>query len=256
VFEQKTTNASLNFFCAKANKQVKEAEVEAEVVAAVAAAAATAAEAVVAVAAVAAATTVGAVEAEAVVMAATAATTAAEVAADAAVVTEASLAAVAETDTEEKTEADACIYIRDIYNWQASCEKAKGILIRTQTESDGCARTFEEAILYQYIKYKCANLIGEQEAVNAFTVFTPLIRANWGKIREKCGFVFSLPNRRKDDDNEKKIELDNIERCIREIVRGISDNKSDFMYSIIMANAQYSVLPVYIKEGLEWLAQK
>ena len=148
------------------------------------------------------------------------------------------------------------ICVRDIYKWQASCDKGKRILVRTQTENDGCARTLEEAILYKYIKSKFSTLLVEGEQLDDFSVFTPFSRENWELIREISGFTFALPNRKKKDAKEKETEIGKIQRCIRDVVKGISDNKSDFMYSIIMANTQYSVLPDYIKEGLEWLAKK
>jgi len=88
-----------------------------------------------------------------------------------------------------------------------------------------------------------------------FNVFSCLTRENWSKIKETSNFSLILPNRTIDEKKQKK-SIDTIERCIRQIVEGMSDSKSAFMYSIIKAGKQYSVIPNYIKEGLEWLAQK
>lgn len=88
-----------------------------------------------------------------------------------------------------------------------------------------------------------------------FDVFTKLTRKIWRQIEKTSNFSMTMPNRTLEEEKQDK-SVDTIERCIRQIVKGLSNSKSDFMYSIIMAGEQYSVMPNYIEEGLKWLAQK
>jgi predicted ATP-dependent endonuclease of OLD family len=150
---------------------------------------------------------------------------------------------------------NAKLNINDIYKWQSSCYKKKNILVKTQSEIDGYARTLEEALLFQYIKKHHTDLLEDNGNEIEFNVFSCLTRKNWSKIKEASGFSLILPNRTKKEKKQNK-SIDTIERCIRQIVEGFSDSKSAFMYSIIKKGKQYSVMPNYIKEGLEWLAQK
>jgi len=173
------------------------------------------------------------------------------------------------TQSVEKKEDEMNTYpsIDAIYKWQiihpecnkvlskaeSDCTKKNNILVKTQSEADGYARTLEEAILFHYIKRHHSELLIDIEDESSFNVFTDLKRTEWKNLKTTSGFVLAIPNRNK---REQDIELDKINRNIREIVDGISNNKSDFMYSIIMAEKQLSVIPTYIKEGLEWLAKK
>ncbi len=154
---------------------------------------------------------------------------------------------------EKKQEENTKICINDIYEWQLSCSKKDNILIKTQQATDGYARTLEEAILFQYIKKHHADLLKDNES--EFDVFTCLPRAKWADIKESSSFSIVLPNRN-EKEKDKEIPIEEIKRNIHQIVQGLSNSKSDFMYSIIIAGRQYSVMPDYIKEGLEWLAQK
>lgn len=150
---------------------------------------------------------------------------------------------------------NAKLNINDIYKWQSSCCKKKNILVKTQSEIDGYARTLEEALLFQYIKKHRTVFLEDNVNEMVFNVFSCLTRKNWSKIKKTSSFSLLLPNRTEKERKQKK-SIDTIERCIRQIVEGLSDSKSAFMYSIIKTGKQHSVIPNYIKEGLEWLAQK
>ena len=100
-----------------------------------------------------------------------------------------------------------------------------------------------------------AELLEENNHTLDFDVFTCLTRSKWTDIKESSNFSIVLPNRTKEEIKDE-IPIDSIERCIRKIVDGLSSSKSDFMYSIIIAGKQYSVMPNYIKEGLKCLAKK
>ena len=156
---------------------------------------------------------------------------------------------------EKRQATDTKLSISDIYEWQSSCCKENNILVKTQSEIDGYARTLEEALLFQYIKKHHTDFLENNDDESEFDVFSCLPRKTWFKIKDKSNFSLILPNRTEEEKTQKK-PVDTIERCIRQIVKGLSDSKSDFMYSIIIAKEQYSVMPNYIKEGLEWLAQK
>lgn len=107
------------------------------------------------------------------------------------------------------------------------------VRIATQGEEDGYSRTLEEAMINQL----------------EVSPFEQLSRCKWNKIRAGNNIIFSVPKC-------KEEKRDNSQKCTctyssREIVA--ITKKTDFMYSIIEHNHQKTVLPVYIKEGLEWL---
>lgn len=156
---------------------------------------------------------------------------------------------------EKQLATDTKLNIDDIYKWQSSCCKKNNILVKTQAEIDGYARTLEEALLFQYIKKHRIDFLEHNESEIEFNVFTLLKRKKWVEIEKASRFSLVMPNRTIEE-KKQDMQVDNIDRSIRQMVKGLLDCKSDFMYSIIIAGKQYSVMPNYIKEGLEWLAQK
>lgn len=165
------------------------------------------------------------------------------------------------------------VTIPNIYEWQNNGRPNESFLeIFTQRESDGYARTLEEAILYQYIithkkDYHDLDEFPETE----FNVFSQLPLSFWKNLKEKSSLNIIIPNTKREKDdlrekykfdpNELKEKLDEFEekkealvkRSIRDVVNSLSNNKSDFMYSIILKNIQEKVIPNYIREGLSWL---
>jgi predicted ATP-dependent endonuclease of OLD family len=150
---------------------------------------------------------------------------------------------------------DSKLNVSDIYKWQLSCSLNNNILVKTQTKMDGYARTLEEALLFKYIKENYGSTFEKEDYQEGFNVFTNISRKKWDGIKKDSKFSLVMPNRTKEE-IDKNISIDDTQRCIRQIVQGLSDNKSDFMYSIIMAGKQYTTMPNYIEEGLEWLAKK
>lgn len=171
------------------------------------------------------------------------------------------------------------VLVRDIYEWQKK-DRLSGshIQVFTQGEIDGFARTLEEAILYRLIRKEEQHLIellkedvDLTEDLKQLNVFTRLPLLFWKKLKEESGFEISLPSSKKEIEDLKKIHENNsiellqalqslandkdriVKRSIRDIVKSISNNKSDFMYSIIASGKQSEVLPKYIREGLLWL---
>ena len=62
----------------------------------------------------------------------------------------------------------------------------------------------------------------------------------WKNIRKENNIRFSIPR------------LD-APISIRDIVNSTSQNKTDFMYSVILSNKYSKMIPYYIQKGLEWL---
>lgn len=101
------------------------------------------------------------------------------------------------------------------------------IKVVSQGENDFYARTLEEAML-------CKLLGITVESLNSPTWWKSQISAN--KLN------LDIPNKRNDI-------------TVRDIINENKSNKTDFMYSVILAGLHIKLLPDYIKEGLEWLAE-
>ena len=123
--------------------------------------------------------------------------------------------------------------VKDLYERQ---QNNPNISLFYQTERDGYGRTLEEAILNKKLDINV-------EDVND--------KNYWKTNKENNNLIFSIPNKNAEGQN-----IDN-EITSRDIVRATSDNKTDFMYSIILQNDDKIVdfIPDYIKEGLNWLMQ-
>lgn len=112
--------------------------------------------------------------------------------------------------------------VTDIDLWikNADCELIKVV---SQGENDNYTRTLEEAML-------CKLLGITVESKKSFNWWANQISANRIKL--------DIPTRKK-----------NI--TVRDILN--KNNKTDFMYSIILAELHLKALPDYIREGLMWL---
>lgn len=102
------------------------------------------------------------------------------------------------------------------------------IKVVSQGENDFYARTLEEAML-------CKLLGITVESLNSPTWWKSQISAN--KLN------LDVRNKRNDI-------------TVRDIINENKSKKTDFMYSVILADLHIKLLPNYIKEGLEWLAEK
>ena len=120
--------------------------------------------------------------------------------------------------------------ISELYDWE---ENKGNILldgcayIGFQCETDDYARTLEEAMLAKHYKIKA---------------FEKKRKSTWEKLRTGDGLKYTIPQ-----------EPGNY--SLRDIVAHTSNNKTDFMYSVILNKLTESMLPDYIKEGLKWLMQ-
>lgn len=136
------------------------------------------------------------------------------------------------TETKELDERKPTI--QDLYDWQISTEYKtiinEKIYVAFQDE-ESTARTLEEAMLVKLLKQN---------------VFFKQNRCKWKQFRKEHKLNFTIP--RDKDCEEREIE-------IREIVLSTSEDKTDFMYSVILNGKEEEMLPEYIERGLKWLME-
>jgi len=101
------------------------------------------------------------------------------------------------------------------------------IKVVSQGENDFYARTLEEAML-------CKLLGITVESLNSPAWWKNQILAN--------KLSLDVPNKRNDI-------------TVRDIINENKSNKTDFMYSVILADLHIKLLPYYIEEWLKWLAE-
>ena len=101
------------------------------------------------------------------------------------------------------------------------CEMIKVV---SQGETDGYSRTLEEAMLC-----KLLHITVEDKKTSKW----------WEKKILYHGIRLAIPRK-------KKI-------TVRDILNENKNNKTDFMYSIILKELHVKALPDYIREGLKWL---
>lgn len=126
---------------------------------------------------------------------------------------------------------DRCISentIENIYKSFNNNDNNDLIGIFTQTSDDFYSRTLEEAMLTKYLNMMIWDTKAKEE---------------WLEFRKNSNLKFSIPRK------EGNIS-------IRDIIISSSNNKVDFMYSVILTSKQSDMLPNYIKKGLVWLNGK
>lgn len=116
------------------------------------------------------------------------------------------------------------ITVNDIYSWQQTDDNEM-IKLATQSDNDGFSRTLEEAMLCKLLD---------------ITVETKHDSSWWSQKISDFKLKLSVPN--------KKTSI-----SVRDIIVENKDNKTDFMYSVVLSGHHMSALPNYIKKGLEWL---
>ncbi len=114
--------------------------------------------------------------------------------------------------------------VQDLYEWEQGNDNVIHVVFQRNT--DGYARTLEEAMLFK--------LLGKE---NVFAVHD-----DWKAIRDDCKLKFTIPKHE-----------DGAPILIRDIVEASSDKKTDFMYSVILEGKGKKLLPKYIEGGLTWL---
>lgn len=102
---------------------------------------------------------------------------------------------------------------------------AQSAAVAFQSGREGYARTFEEAIL--------AVLLNAD-------VWSSRTQEDWKQYREDSGLKFSIPREPESP-------------TIREIVMSTSNQKTDFMYSLLLKPELMKTVPPYISSALQWL---
>jgi len=122
--------------------------------------------------------------------------------------------------------------IKDLYDWkEADKNKVLNNLICISYQDRAeLSRTLEESMLMKLL---------------SIDIFAKLKRSEWKKKRQDFNLRFSIPNNLPGDSES--------EFTIRNIINSTSNNKVDFMYSVILNERAEDALPLYIKEGLLWL---
>lgn len=105
-------------------------------------------------------------------------------------------------------------------------EKKDLILLTCQTKEDQYSRTLEAAMLSKYFRLK---------------PFQKFRKEDLQKMKEDSKLKFGIPRKNK-----------NFYTLI-DVLDATSGGKTDFMYSVIVNEQAYNMLPHYIEEGLKWL---
>lgn len=136
------------------------------------------------------------------------------------------------------------LYSRKSATGIVTIPKPSGLAIAFQGPKDGHARTLEEAIL--------ATLLEK-------SAFFSMTRKEWKDYKKKSGLNFVVPNNPKgetdSDDTEASGEIQEAAFDVQRIVKASSNNKTDFMYSLILKGAFDKSTPNYISGILDWLGE-
>lgn len=124
--------------------------------------------------------------------------------------------------------------IKELYDFQVKGESVlyNGLVYLTFQDEKSTARTLEEAMLNKLLKVD---------------VFHAIKRSEWKEKRKINNLTFSIPNNKENEEDS--------EYSIHRIVEATSNNKTDFMYSVILSGNEKKMLPDYIEKGLLWLAK-
>lgn len=134
-------------------------------------------------------------------------------------------------ESHSQCDSTADLSVREIYEWQSHSSPLefgdkKKVYLGFQGEKDNLSRTLEEAMLAKFFGVSAIEEKSKDE---------------WKEMRTDNQLRFSIPNKDKS--------------ALRDIIHSSSNGKTDFMYSVIMKKIQMKMLPDYIREALEWLAQ-
>ena len=105
-----------------------------------------------------------------------------------------------------------------------------GLVYLTFQDEKSTARTLEEAMLNKLLKVD---------------VFHAIKEVSGRKMKDISTFLI-LTIKENEEDSEYSIHR---------IVEATSNNKTDFMYSVILSGNEKKMLPDYIEKGLLWLAK-
>lgn len=149
-------------------------------------------------------------------------------------------------NTDKIKPSDFKVKVKDLYEW---IDEVDHIVLKTTRKALDNTGTNEDLIYLafqtdkdQYTRTLEAAMLSEKFDILGFN---HLKRSEWVKKRKDFKLKYSVPHNKEGEDDSKFSLID--------ILKSTSDNKTDFMYSIILNGYAEEMLPNYIKEGLEWL---
>lgn len=114
--------------------------------------------------------------------------------------------------------------VEEIYTWTEKIDTDSLIKVVTQGKNDYYTRTLEEAMVCTLLN---------------ITVDYSNTRDWWLHQIEQKKLKLDIPNKRNFN--------------VRDLINENKNNKTNFMYSVILSGLQKDMLPHYLKEGLDWL---
>lgn len=131
----------------------------------------------------------------------------------------------ANNDKVEKLTIEGLLEVISAETGVAPVPGAHSAAVAFQSGREGFARTFEEAILATQLSTE---------------VWSPRTREEWKKYRADSGLKFAIPQEPESP-------------TIRQIVSSTSNQKTDFMYSLLLNPKLMDTVPAYIISALRWL---
>ena len=143
---------------------------------------------------------------------------------------------------------DFVLRISDLYSWintinnivtkinkielDGTQEEEELIYLTFQTDKDKYTRTLE------------ASMLSKKFGVSGYD---RVKRSEWIDKKKTYRLKYSIPNNKRNSKDSKFNLID--------ILNATSENKTDFMYSVILNGYAEEMLPDYIREGLKWLME-
>lgn len=130
------------------------------------------------------------------------------------------------------TKENNVIYSSNITTINNLTKRKDLIFLSCQTKRDRFTRTLEAAMLSKYFRMK------------PFQTFS---HEKWGSLKNESRLKFSIPNKQSGEDSQKSLI---------DILHSTVNNKTDFMFSVLLEHKALEMMPNYILRGLRWLAKE
>ncbi|MBZ5984125.1 ATP-dependent endonuclease [Leuconostoc gelidum subsp. gasicomitatum] len=130
------------------------------------------------------------------------------------------------------TKENNVIYSSNITTINNLTKRKDLIFLSCQTKRDRFTRTLEAAMLSKYFRMK------------PFQTFS---HEKWSSLKNESSLKFSIPNKQSGEDSQKSLI---------DILHSTVNNKTDFMFSVLLEHKALEMMPNYILRGLRWLAKE
>ena len=130
------------------------------------------------------------------------------------------------------TKENNVIYSSNITAINNSTKRKDLIFLSCQTKRDRFTRTLEAAMLSKYFRMK------------PFQTFN---HEKWSSLKNESNLKFSIPKKQSGEDSQKSLI---------DILNSTANNKTDFMFSVLLEHKALEMMPNYIIRGLRWLAKE